>query len=339
MNTPSNSTGRNLDRLHAGLASIAGGRASGEGWTATDLEIDGPAGRIAVGRSTSGDIGVLIPLTDHITELPSPSRRIRISRESLSRAGTTIRYLAISCNDPENERRFLLFCADLIDQGPFVDAARLNMAIAQSVQRFRSLLYPEDTADIQAAIGLLGEMLLLHRLASEVGVEASQWTGPAREARDIDLGFCQLEVKTTSQLAKWRFQIHGLHQLASGDIPLVLVGVRVAEDPAGKTLSEVADWLRRQGLGDPPRLEANFESAGLVACESALGTRRWTLRDMVAWRISPSFPRIEPSVLSGMRHLSALDSVQYVLDLTTEPDADAKGEAAVLAFIKGLRKT
>lgn len=337
MTTPSNSTGRNLDQLHAGLASIAGGRSSGEGWTARDLEIDGPAGRIAVGRSTNGDVGVLIPLSDRISELPSPSRRIRISRQSLSRQGTTIRYLAISCNDPENERRFLLFCADLIDQGPFVDASELTAAIARSVQRFRSLLYPEDAADMQAAIGLLGEMLLLNRLASEMDVHASQWTGPAREARDIDLGYCQLEVKTTSQLTGWRLQIHGLHQLAPTDIPLVLIGMRVAEDPGGRTLSEVADWLRTQGLGDPQRLETIFESARLAACESALESRKWALRDMAAWRISPEFPRIEPSVLSGMQHLAALDRVQYVLDLTTEPEADAEGESAVLALIKGLR--
>ncbi len=331
------SAGRCFEDMADGLAALRVAGTVEHGWRAADLQTSGPDGDVAIGVSSEGDVGVLIPLESEPVELPAPSRRIRTGRILLQKGGANRSYVVISSNDPENERRFLLFCADLLEQGPFLNVPDLAEAIARSVQRFRSLLYPEDAADTHAAIGLLGEMMLLQRLAPGLGVHASQWTGPSRQSKDIDLGHCQIEVKTTTQLDGWRLLVHGLHQLACGDTPLVMIGLRITETTDGVSLPEVASWLRRHGLGDPQRLEIIFEAAGLAACESALGDRRWTLRDIAAWRITPDFPRIEPGVLSGLQHLAALDSVQYVLDLTTEPEADAEGESPVLALIKGLR--
>ncbi len=151
----------------------------------------------------------------------------------------------------------------------------------------------------EAEIGLVGELSVLC-LIMDAGVPAplavGSWLGPLDALQDFELGTGALEVKSTLSAIGFPAKIGSLEQLEdSVRQPLFVVGVRLKQSTAGKTLPEIVDEMQCivKGEAEAERLLAErLLAAGFIEQHADRYVRRFTQAGTRIIEVDKNFPRL-----------------------------------------------
>jgi hypothetical protein len=188
------------------------------------------------------------------------------------------------------------------------------LAWQQFMRRSNEPLSPE------AEVGLVGEIELLLRLMQS-GVAAGDaieaWKGPLDGVHDFSFGPAAFEVKSTVSVVTFPARIGSIDQLDDSLVrPILVVGVRLALEPSGRTLPELVVEVRRH-LGSDQAAVALFDSrllhGGYVESHASRYSRQFAVRDMRIVRVSAAFPRLTrvnvPVEITDVRYDIDLDRI------------------------------
>lgn len=151
----------------------------------------------------------------------------------------------------------------------------------------------------EAELGLIGELLVLGAVIDSgvmtaTAVEA--WVGPLGGLRDFELGMGALEVKSTISPSGFTARVGSLEQLADTERqPLYLVGARLREAAAGKSLSQWVAEVHSRVAADPRAglmLSERIASAGYFDVHAKYYERRVELLELQAHEVAAGFPRL-----------------------------------------------
>jgi hypothetical protein len=308
------------DALTAAWDSLAHGPAGAREWRALRIEIAHKLDVFAAVREADQTRGVLFecPVTR------APAWRLRFESEGLQLVddregwhGT--RRIALTLERADLETVFLVVAEDLIaSSGTARDAHEAVATLGARLSAWQTCLkLRRDGFSQERMLGLYGELVMLERLASVVGMAraVAVWTGPERGLHDFEAGGFAVEVKT-SQGASGAVRIGSLDQLdPSGLRQLALCRLVVVPDVAGTSLTDVVARVRAaaaaagpairrtfdqrllmSGYIDPDDRDVPFESLSVVAVE--------------AYEVCGDFPRLTREIVPA-----AVLSADYRLDV------------------------
>ena len=195
-------------------------------------------------------------------------------------------------------------------------------AVRETLEQWRSVLAARTRMSIEAEVGLIGELLVLDALGTELGDEAlTAWRGALSEEHDFGMVDVDVEVKTTTGERR-RHWISSLTQLrCTPGRPLVLVSLQVTRGgQIGTTLTELVGRVRST-FAKVDQLNAKLGQIGWDDEAGDLFVDRWTLRTPPApFAVVGLFPAITPADIAAMTiDSSAVAEVRYRIDLDDRP--------------------
>jgi len=328
------------DALVASWDSLARGPAGDREWRALRIELAHRLDVFAAMRETDSARAVLF-------ECPlayAPAWRLRFESEGLhladdreGRQGS--RRIALTLERTDLEAVFLVVAEDLIESSRAADDVQEAVAtLGARLSAWQTCLkLRRDGFGQERMLGLYGELVLLERLASLVGMAraVAVWTGPERGLHDFEAGAFAVEVKT-SQGASGAVRIGSLDQLdPSGLRQLALCRIVVVPDVVGTSLVDLAARARAaavvagpavvrgfdqrllmSGYVDPSERDAPFEPLSVVGVE--------------AYEVCRDFPRVTRETVPA-----AVLSAEYRLDATAANSyrmTDAAFDALLASF-------
>ncbi len=203
-----------------------------------------------------------------------------------------------------------------------VEGMRAIDAVRETLDQWRSVLAARTRMSVEAEIGLMGELLLLEALGTQLGDDAlTAWRGALSEEHDFGLADLDVEVKTTASERR-RHWVGSVTQLRRSEgRPLVLVSLQITRGgQAGITLAELVDRVRL-AFGHVDELNDKLAQAGWDEAASDLFVDRWTLRTRPAtFDVEGGFPAITPTDIADMEiDSSAVVEIQYRIDVDDRP--------------------
>ena len=251
------------------------------------------------------------------------------------------RFLEISTTDERlvvDGHAMLMAVADRIQ----LDGIEPIVALEQTLATWQSILATRVRMNLQAEVGLLGELLVVQALLETATAAAAAWRGGLGEEHDFGLADADVETKTTTGEQR-RHWIHGLGQLVpTGETPLWLLSLQLtrAGEGEGGRLPELIDDVRSLVSGhDRTIIDQNIASAGWSEDQRDLVTDRWRLRTPpIAFHVGGDFPRLTPDLLGAASiDIAPLRQVAYEIELTGRPPS-ACPPATVATIIKHMGK-
>ena len=202
-----------------------------------------------------------------------------------------------------------------------VAGTTLAAAVGQAIDSHRDLVAGRGALSAEAELGLIGELLLLERLAETSGMDAALawWIGPFKEEHDFAFPDAHLEVKTTSSERRSHV-IHGIAQLVpTPGIPLYLVSVQVTRSVPGlgRTLAELVGGMRAVGGAYSSELEDRLLRCGWHDDDSVLYGTHWVLRSTPrAYLVDDVFPAMTPGrIEKDVPNFGLVSDVSYRVDV------------------------
>jgi hypothetical protein len=306
--------------LTAAWLSLASGPSGDREWRALRIDLSHPLDVFAAVREADHRRGVIF-------ECPierAPAWRLRFESEGLQladdregRGGTRRIVLALERGDLDTV--FLVIAEDLIvssrDSGDAQDAVATLGARLSAWQACLKLR--RDGFGQERMLGLYGELAVLERLASEVGIARAvdAWSGPERGLRDFEAGTLAIEVKT-SLGAAGAVRIGSLDQLdPTGLARLALCRVVVVPDDAGAGLAAVVERVRAAasvaGLGIRRALDQRLLMSGYIdPAERNTSVEPLTILAIEGYEVFGDFPRVTRETVPA-----AVLSAEYRLDM------------------------
>ncbi|WP_355660236.1 PD-(D/E)XK motif protein [Halomonas salifodinae] len=298
-------------------------RASGRGDGRLEIPslvtgVDTGYGKVRYALGENGERRLLIPVS---TSCPgrsfgeTGSLKVRLSRLTL--AGNNQQFIDLICTDSTLDQVF----GELVDE----ILARISSgrepfaAVGSTLEDFRALLFPSRTSEInlEALVGLLGELHVLDLLTRRSIKAVDCWVGPLELRHDFRTESHAVEVKATRRSDSSETTIHGIDQLApppGGKLLLVKVVLEPAPDGAIR-LANLYQALLEVGVSR----EALRERLLTAGCEDPLApawnSRSFTLESISAWEVSEGFPRLTSDEIEAGSLPPGVSSVQYVIDL------------------------
>jgi len=200
--------------------------------------------------------------------------------------------------------------------------ARPSTLLLERLRHWQALLRGvPDGLDLQRRRGLVGELWMLQRLMSIVGVERAlySWSGPEGSDQDFQLEHVAIEVKTSAARDSGAITISSERQLDSPDgVTLFLVCWQIDErlGTSGVSLPALVQSLREQFIaGLRTRFETRLASCGYFARDAARYDQpRYAQRAELICRVSENFPRIVqrsvPQGIGSVRYDVALSAMR-----------------------------
>ena len=163
--------------------------------------------------------------------------------------------------------------------------------------------------------GLIGECEMLRRMIGAFGVDVSlgSWRGPAGELHDFRQDRFRIEVKTWINEHSPRIFISDPSQiLVDESWPVYLAAVQLAnDDTTGTTLPDyIEKLLDCMTSHQRTIMEIMLADVGYLFVHVDLYSRRYSIRDVVCYRITGGFPMIDPATLPG-----GITNLKYALEL------------------------
>ena len=143
-----------------------------------------------------------------------------------------VHYVEVSTNSNDLFRPIYLLMSNVLSR---VSEGELDClrALELSLDDFECLVAKSGQISREKAIGLLGELWVLHALLEEKSAGVNSWIGTSRESHDFRLGSLELEVKTTSSNVR-KHSINGLNQLSpTPGHALELISIRISSPGSG----------------------------------------------------------------------------------------------------------
>ena len=306
------------DALTTAWHALAGGPAGDREWRALRIELSHKLVVFAALREADRTPGVVFecPLAD------GPAWRLRFESEGLhltdDRQGKDgARRIALALERADLETVFLVIAEDLIESSRIADdapgavaALGARLAAWQTCLKLR-----REGFNRERALGLYGELVMLERLASALGIARAVdvWAGPERGLHDFEAGAFAIEVKASQGTA---VRIGSLDQLdPSGLRQLALCRVIVVPDPAGATLADVVARVRAAAGSVGPAVRAGLDRRLLMSGYIDHGEREEPLESLSivrveAYEVRGDFPRVTRETVPA-----AVLSAEYRLDV------------------------
>jgi len=187
------------------------------------------------------------------------------------------------------------------------DDAAAAAAFVDRLRRWQKFLAARSASiSVPEQRGLFGELLVMrNHVLREFGPEIAvrSWRAPQASHQDFQFPSASIEVKTTTEKQPQAVRITSERQLdgtGSGALFLIVVilderEIEVSDEAMpGESLPDIVADLRERTTG-APRLDFDdrlLDLGYLDAEAPRLSSRRFTLRNELAFRVHDSFPRI-----------------------------------------------
>jgi hypothetical protein len=319
--------------------SLMAGPSGDREWRALRIETGHPLDVFAAVREQDQTRGVLFECPISL----APAWRLRFDSEGLrlfdDRAGRDgSRRIALALERAELESVFLVIADDLIASSKA--AGDIQEAVAALGARLAAwqmcLKVRRDGFGQERMLGLYGELVLLERLASTIGLDRAiaSWTGPERGLHDFEAAGVAIEVKT-SLGARGAVHIGSLDQLdPSGLQQLALYRVVLVSDGAGTDLSQLVVGIRRaaDGIGHIVRrtLDQRLLMSGYIDPDDrSVPFDRLAVIALDAYEVRGDFPRLTRENVG-----SAVLAAEYRLDVAGAENHRMTAEALQLLLAR-----
>lgn len=235
---------------------------------------------------------------------------------------------------------FLNLCLDVIGySAQCTDSDTATISVFRRLEHWQRLLSRGGLSELSAAEarGLMGELLVLDRLALSIGMEAalSAWTAPDDHPQDFAFGSGVIEVKTRLSGSRNHVHISSLEQLESDGLPIFLVVVELAPSRAdgAVSLGSLVERLRsvacaegaacRDGL-DSMLLRRGYLDHGNFDCD------RYVEVGARAFAVGDGFPTI---LRSSVDH--RIRQASYSIDISGIGDFELPLDRAIGSLVGG----
>lgn len=240
--------------------------------------------------------------------------------------------LEVSLDSPHSEARmflrahedrevFLTLCKDVLSYtGRGENAADATSSFFRRVAHWHSLMTRARSSAMggNEVRGLIGELLVLERLAGSAGLAAAlnAWVAPDEHPQDFAREDRLLEVKTRLSGSRQVVRISSLAQLEPAELPLSLVVVElVASDgDDAATLNQMCSRLlshaRLLGPHMVDQIEVALLKRGYIQLE-AYDEEAYRLVGMTAFECREGFPKLIRSEVDGR-----IPEASYTVDLS-----------------------
>lgn len=301
-------------------------------------QIDG----LWVSMTHDGQKGVLVGLRRD--ELQPAAERL----ERLNSAGILVEYVQFSWSQ-RSVRALHIVCRTAALIEPFegfveVVARRLEQAmdvttlIERCVREFHDLLRSPRVSASPAAMGLLGELIVLSKAVDKWTEAIESWSRPATERHDFRNGRVAVEVKTSlrSSAVQPVVTISSIDQLEppkGGN--LFLWVVRLEGNPGGTIGFQSIVTRLRQTLSDAGRrkldrvLSDSFGGLGLPE-------GRYSVIEECVYEVTTGFPRITKDHFRSGMLPDGVRRLSYEVDLTTARKWLCQGSHALSELMGGF---
>jgi hypothetical protein len=271
------------------------------------------------------EIGLRVPAVDDYRpgDIGRENVRVRATQRSDGR------FLEIIIDDPSlfiSAYPVLRTVADHIQ----LDGMDVMSALSSTIRLLDQLLRRDVGLSVEREIGLLGELLILHKLCGRLGIgdAIATWRSSESEEHDFSIYGIDVEVKTTSAERRTHWVASLTQCVPTGERPLWLVSNQVTRAGAGngRSLRELITDIREIVGNDQARemFELRLANAGWTDAYQRSVRDRWLMRTPPqAYLIGADFPRLTPSLLAGAGiSLVRIPDVRYRVDLTGLEAAD-----------------
>lgn len=232
-------------------------------------------------------------------------------------------YLDVRCIEPALNSVFCAFVDHVLTQlTPDVDAL---VMLRRSADEWKQLFRAGRSLSSEEAIGLIGELDILARLAAVAPTPAWQsWKGPRGGVHDFMTIEADLEVKSTSALDGGGLTIHGLDQLDSDGRPLYLVVQRVREDSGAPSLDDRLDGLSQTGLPQFELLEVAARLGHRYRSGAHGDEHRYRVTQTRIFEVHETFPglrrsRLSPDLLHGVSRVRFTLAADALINPRSDP--------------------
>ena len=209
--------------------------------------------------------------------------------------------IAVTLERHDLDTIFGIVVADLIDAAaPFLTASPAVSALFGRLAAWQAFLRARRSGlGREAVIGLIGELLVLRRIAGVAGWSAAveAWLGPTGGLHDFVRRGTAIEVKTSCGVASL-IDITSLDQLDdTGLSALLLAHVHIAEAASGFNLPGLVDETSRDLVRAVPTAVRPFQDTLLAAGYTGADADMYLARvfqtlSLRFCTVGPSFPRV-----------------------------------------------
>lgn len=274
------------------------------------------AGSVRYALGSELEPRLLIPLAagEAFPEIDAPALSVR---DTVLNVGGAVRFLDLTCRNPNVERVFGRICEDAIAR--MGEGAPAAAALVDVIREARELLLRGEVADVplEKALGLCGELLVLNQLLRLRPDAWRGWTGPTPAARhDFRADLRAIEVKTGLRGSGRSVEISAIDQLQEPEGgQLHLTHVLLERDGSGPIHVEVlaSDAIAR--ASDPGAVRARLALAGYVEGDGGWDEFRFSLLHQVLYRVVEGFPRLVPADFHVIEPPAGVSRFRYRLDL------------------------
>lgn len=271
-------------------------------WRAVRIQFPGPLTILAAIRESDRSRAVLFETP--IENAPPLQGRFEadgISMLEERNYSDRVYRIAVTLERPDLDTIFGIVVADLIEAAsPFQTASPAVSALFTRLAAWQAFLRARRSGlGREAVIGLVGELLVLRKIAGVAGWTAGveSWMGPTGGLHDFVRRGTGVEVKTSSGVASL-IDISSLDQLDdTGLSTLLLAHVHIAEAAAGYHLPGLISEMTRDLAAASPSCVRAFQDTLLAAGYADVDSDLYLLRvfqtlSVRCCRIGPSFPRL-----------------------------------------------
>ena len=276
----------------------------------------GPA-LFAVGPE--GQPRLLVP---HGGKGPSPDLgsgpNLHAGQASFLRSGRNCGFLDVMVTDRRLDAVFAELVAEILVR--LSKGHTPQQAIAGAINDFRDLLAsrPSPSADASEICGLVGELLVLERLAAVSSTAIACWTGPYEQRHDFRKGGRAIEVKSSMRSDSTHIKVNGAEQMLppSGGT-MVLVHVRMERSEGGAlTISGMHDRLLKAGIAKQPLMAGLAELGCTDPDAPGWNGIAFDLEGIDMYRVGENFPCIVPPSFAEGALPGGVGHLTYDVDLT-----------------------
>jgi hypothetical protein len=300
------------------------GNASMPGWRAIDLLQSGTcrvkAARHAPGNEEAILIGFSKAKMAPTSQLPQ-GQGFRMERAALGETAGEYQWLAMVRQSAGSIELFASVVTDVCGLINSSDSCPEELLYQRLLGRIRGwqefMRKGREGLSVEAELGLVGELCLLHCLLDEcvpLFSAVDGWKGPLDGLHDFQLGTGSIEVKSTMATEGFPVRIASLEQLDGSQCPpLFLAALRFGSNESGITLPEYVSNTRLRLEPDPAAtrlFEQALHDVGYLDMQAETYTRRFSLSEIRIHLVNSDFPRLTPFNIP-----TAIRRAQYELDL------------------------
>lgn len=261
------------------------------------LDASTTAGPVRLAIGTEREARLLVPVeAGERFPMVQDTHGLELRDSVLLLRGSPIRFIDIACRGERLEAVFEKLVDDVVRRLR-ADAAPAK-SLEDAIADFRSLLMGASSArpSIEAALGLVGELIILNRLLAIEPSAWQLWTGPAGGRHDFRGGDRAIEVKSSLRSHSRLVEVSAIDQLTAPAGGHLLLAHCVLEYDGAGPLSAVSEAKRACEMAtDPAGVTDRLALLGYDQDQAAeWQSFRFSLLSQDFYSVIDGFPRLTP---------------------------------------------